>query len=115
MSGQAITNLGNLISVRADELKKERDAAVVGDLFTQLAQCCKPNPDESSPIIGYVTRGRGVTIHKWDCPNILLRTNKGEVERLIEVDWGSEGAGRKTGSRELFEISTVARIAAPAG
>ena len=37
-----------------------------------------------------MTRGRGVTIHKWDCPNILLRTNKGEVERLIEVDWGSE-------------------------
>jgi GTP pyrophosphokinase len=30
-----------------------------------------------------------VTIHKWDCPNILLRTNKGEVERLIEVDWGT--------------------------
>jgi GTP pyrophosphokinase len=30
-----------------------------------------------------------VTIHKWNCPNILLRTNKGEVERLIEVDWGS--------------------------
>ncbi len=36
-----------------------------------------------------MTRGRGVTIHKWDCPNILLRTNKGEVERLIEVDWGT--------------------------
>lgn len=61
----------------------------VGDLYTQLALCCKPSPDDSDPIVGYVTRGRGVTIHKWDCPNILLRTNKGEVERLIEVDWGS--------------------------
>jgi GTP pyrophosphokinase len=61
----------------------------VGELFTQLAQCCKPQPDDPDPIIGYVTRGRGVTIHKWDCPNILLRTNKGEVERLIEVDWGT--------------------------
>jgi GTP pyrophosphokinase len=30
-----------------------------------------------------------VTIHKWDCPNILIRTNKSEVERLIEVDWGT--------------------------
>jgi GTP pyrophosphokinase len=60
----------------------------VGDLYTQLAQCCKPSPEDSEPIIGYVTRGRGVTIHKWDCPNILLRTNKGEMERLIEVDWG---------------------------
>jgi RelA/SpoT family (p)ppGpp synthetase len=60
----------------------------VGDLYTQLAQCCKPSPDDPSPIVGYVTRGRGVTIHKWDCPNMLVRTNKGEVERLIEVDWG---------------------------
>ena len=62
----------------------------VGDLYTQLAQCCKPSPEDPAPIIGYVTRGRGVTIHKWDCPNILLRTNKGEVERLIEVDWGTQ-------------------------
>ncbi|MBN1660831.1 MAG: bifunctional (p)ppGpp synthetase/guanosine-3',5'-bis(diphosphate) 3'-pyrophosphohydrolase [Anaerolineae bacterium] len=61
----------------------------VGDLFTQLAKCCDPKPDDPSPIVGYVTRGRGVTIHKWDCPNILQRTNKGDVERLIEVDWGS--------------------------
>ncbi|HSJ59252.1 MAG TPA: bifunctional (p)ppGpp synthetase/guanosine-3',5'-bis(diphosphate) 3'-pyrophosphohydrolase [Anaerolineae bacterium] len=61
----------------------------VGDLFTQLARCCEPKPDDPAPIVGYVTRGRGVTIHKWDCPNILQRTNKGDVERLIEVDWGS--------------------------
>ena len=61
----------------------------VGDLHTQLAQCCKPAPDDPSPIVGYVTRGRGVTIHKWDCPNILIRTSKDEVERLIEVDWGT--------------------------
>jgi GTP pyrophosphokinase len=61
----------------------------VGDLYTQLAQCCKPEPDDHSPIVGYVTRGRGVTIHKWDCPNILVRINQGEVERLIEVDWGT--------------------------
>jgi GTP pyrophosphokinase len=61
----------------------------VGDLYTQLAQCCKPSPDDPSPIVGYVTRGRGVTIHKWDCPNILIRTTKEEVERLIEVDWGT--------------------------
>jgi RelA/SpoT family (p)ppGpp synthetase len=60
----------------------------VGDLFTQLAQCCRPEPDDPEPIVGYVTRGRGVTIHKWNCPNILVRTNKGEIDRLIEVDWG---------------------------
>jgi GTP pyrophosphokinase len=61
----------------------------VGDLYTQLAQCCSPQPDDNEPIIGYVTRGRGVTIHRWNCPNILLRTDRNEVERLIEVDWGT--------------------------
>jgi len=60
----------------------------VGDVVTQLAHCCKPSPEEPGPIIGYVTRGRGVTIHRWDCPNVLARTSRGEIERLIEVDWG---------------------------
>jgi (p)ppGpp synthase/HD superfamily hydrolase len=63
----------------------------VGDLHTQLAHCCEPSPTDPAPIVGYVTRGRGVTVHKWDCPNILVRTNKGEIERLIEVDWGTPG------------------------
>jgi RelA/SpoT family (p)ppGpp synthetase len=85
---------------REEVFPEEEEAAVavtpegirvkgVGDLYTQLAQCCKPQPEDLEPIVGYVTRGRGVTIHKWNCPNILLRTNKGEVERLIEVDWGT--------------------------
>jgi len=54
-----------------------------GGLLTNLARCCNPLPGH--PIIGYVTRGRGVTIHRQDCANIL-RTR--DTERLIEVDWG---------------------------
>ena len=57
----------------------------VGNLMTNLARCCNPVPGD--PIIGYITRGRGVTIHRQDCPNIL-RTE--EHERLIEVGWGME-------------------------
>nr|HID13991.1 bifunctional (p)ppGpp synthetase/guanosine-3',5'-bis(diphosphate) 3'-pyrophosphohydrolase [Anaerolineae bacterium] len=54
-----------------------------GDLLTRLARCCYPLPGDD--IIGYVTRGRGVTIHRRDCPNILrLR----DTERLIEAGWG---------------------------
>jgi RelA/SpoT family (p)ppGpp synthetase len=60
----------------------------VGNLLTTLARCCNPVPGDD--IIGYVTRGRGVTIHRKDCPNIL-RTE--ERERLIEVSWGAD---RKT-------------------
>jgi (p)ppGpp synthase/HD superfamily hydrolase len=55
----------------------------VGNLLTTLARCCNPVPGD--PIVGYITRGRGVTIHRQDCPNIL-RTE--EHDRLIEVGWG---------------------------
>jgi len=57
----------------------------VGDLLTHLARCCNPLPGDD--IVGYITRGRGVTIHRRDCPNVL-RSN--DQERLIEVDWGRE-------------------------
>ncbi len=55
-----------------------------GGLLSHYGLCCNPLPGDE--IIGYVTRGRGVTIHKQDCPNIL-RTR--EHERLIDVNWGA--------------------------
>ncbi len=57
----------------------------VSGLFTHPAHCCNPLPGDD--IIGYVTRGRGVSIHKRDCPNVLLTR---EPERLIEVSWGTQ-------------------------
>ncbi|MBI5460785.1 MAG: GTP diphosphokinase [Gammaproteobacteria bacterium] len=57
----------------------------VGNLLTQMAKCCRPVPQD--PIVGYITRGRGVTIHRRDCPNVL-RLAAEERERLLEVDWG---------------------------
>lgn len=55
-----------------------------GGLLTRLAKCCHPLP--GNEIVGYVTRGRGVTIHRRDCPNLLHRA---DAERLIEVNWGA--------------------------
>jgi guanosine-3',5'-bis(diphosphate) 3'-pyrophosphohydrolase len=52
-------------------------------LLTNLGRCCKPAPGD--PIVGYITRGRGVTIHRQDCPNVL---DTKEPERFIKVSWG---------------------------
>ena len=52
-------------------------------LLSQMARCCRPMPGDQ--IVGYITRGRGATIHRQDCPNILRRKDK---ERLLQVDWG---------------------------
>lgn len=54
-------------------------------LLTTLARCCKPAPGDE--IIGYITRGRGATIHRADCPNILRVTDR---ERLAKVSWGEK-------------------------
>ncbi len=56
-----------------------------GGVLTHLARCCNPLPGHE--IIGYVTRGRGVTIHRRECPNVL-NMSVADKDRLIEVDWG---------------------------
>ena len=61
----------------------------VGRLMTQMAHCCQPAPFE--PIAGYITQGRGVTIHRQDCANLLGLANQ-HHERVIEVSWGETPA-----------------------
>jgi len=71
-----------------EEISRETsgDVAVVGlkGLKNQLAGCCSPTPGDE--IIGFITRGRGATIRRRDCSNIL---NVKDKERLVEVSWGS--------------------------
>jgi len=52
-------------------------------LLTTFAKCCKPVPGDE--IVGYITRGRGATIHRTDCPNMLRLRDR---ERIVKVDWG---------------------------
>ena len=54
----------------------------VGDLLVRFAKCCHPIPGD--PIVGFITRGKGVTVHLQSCPTVL---NEREVPRLIEVEW----------------------------
>ncbi len=72
---------------RAENNPAKGGLLVVGvdSLMTQMAKCCKPAPPDA--ICGFVTRGKGVSVHRRDCTNLreLLARNG---ERLIEVDWG---------------------------
>ncbi len=60
----------------------------VDSLMTQLARCCHPAPPDV--ISGFVTRGRGVSIHRSDCPSFKVMQQK-DPERVIDVDWGQTG------------------------
>ncbi len=77
---------------RADHAANESDVLVVGvdALLTQLAKCCRPLPPD--PIVGFVTRGKGISIHRVGCPN-LTEVAKLQPERLIETTWGNQQSG----------------------
>ena len=62
------------------------DVMGAGGLLTNLAFCCKPVMGDE--IIGYTTRGRGITVHRQDCPNLV---NIPDPERLVSVGWGNQG------------------------
>src|SRR5438105_3739402 len=60
----------------------------VDGLMVRYAQCCQPVPGDT--VVGYVTQGRGISIHRSDCPNLLVLST--EAERRIDIDWQeSEG------------------------
>jgi len=75
---------------RTESKTSQAGVLIVGmdRLLTQLARCCKPVPPD--PIRGFVTRGRGVSVHREDCPS-LKRLAERQPERLIEADWGKGG------------------------
>jgi GTP pyrophosphokinase len=59
----------------------------VSDLLTQMAKCCKPVPNDT--IIGFITRGRGVTVHRRDC-QVVRKMSPEQHARLVEVRWAEE-------------------------
>ena len=62
----------------------------VGGLLSNFARCCRPVPPE--PIVGYITQGRGVSIHRQDCGN-FLGLNRRHPERVLETSWGDSESG----------------------
>lgn len=85
-SKQAKLGDAPLLVEQAKHEEKSDAVHVMGlsGMLTQMARCCNPMPGDS--IIGYITRGRGATIHRSNCPNVLRVK---DAERLINVDWGT--------------------------
>jgi GTP pyrophosphokinase len=82
-----------LRKARSDEKSPQGSVLVVGldSLLTQLARCCKPAPPDD--ICGFVTRGKGVSIHRADCPDFANLSVK-QPGRVIDVQWsGAKGKG----------------------
>ena len=66
------------------------------DMLVRFARCCNPVPGDD--IVGYITRGRGVTVHKADCVNAL----HGEQERMVNVSWADEESGDFSASFQII-------------
>ena len=73
----------------------------VGDLMTHMARCCKPVPFD--PIVGYITRGRGVTVHRQDC-RVVQHMDSANRARLVDVMW----ADAQEQSRFMVDIQVLA-------
>jgi len=91
-SAEAMINPGQPDEIQlstASKLRPSGDLVIhgVGNMMTQIANCCKPVPGD--PVVGFITLGRGVSIHRQDCVNLLQMKDR-EPERIIEVSWGGE-------------------------
>ena len=71
------------------------------DMAVRFSKCCSPVPGDE--IVGFITRGRGVSIHRTDCVNIMTMTES-ERARMIEAEW-KEDAGSESGGQYKTELS----------
>jgi GTP pyrophosphokinase len=69
---------------------KSMNIAGISDLLTRVAKCCKPIPGDK--IVGFITQGRGVSIHKQDCNN-MKHIDENDYKRLLAVNWDSQHVG----------------------
>ena len=78
----------------------------VGDVLVRFGKCCDPLPGER--ILGFITRGRGVTVHAMDCPRVL----ESDPQRRVEVVWADEGDGVRPINLEVVCIDQPGMLAA---
>ncbi len=85
----SISQILSQLKPRGSRVKGNNGILVEGEagLMVRLAKCCNPLPGDI--IVGYITRGRGVSVHRADCPNLAV--NPEEYERMIQVSWDGGG------------------------
>ncbi|WP_167628579.1 RelA/SpoT family protein [Listeria valentina] len=92
----------NLAEQNNEKLKIKHNAGVVvqgvGNLLIRLSRCCNPVPGDQ--IVGYITKGRGISIHRKDCPNVQST----ETDRLIDVEWEDADEKSKTDYNVDIEV-----------
>ena len=81
-----------VVPTRKPTTNRETDSGVLvrgsADILVKLAKCCTPVPGDT--IVGFITRGNGVSVHREDCPNV--KGFDGELERMIEVEWAGSSS-----------------------
>jgi len=92
------------------ELPIQVAASGIDGVLFKLSKCCQPIPGDN--IVGYVTRGKGVTIHRLDCPN-LRRTAEDaeEAKRLMNLEWQDTGEGLYQADLEIIALDRVGLMA----
>ena len=73
----------------------------VNNMATLIAKCCKPVPPD--PIVGFVTRARGITVHRQDCPNVT-HLDPAQRDRLMSADWGKTGEAPFSADLEVVAV-----------
>ncbi len=112
--GENEEQLPTTVRPSSTEVRTRRDARVgvyvegLDDVMVRLSRCCTPVAGDE--IVGFVTRGRGVSVHRADCANALALAT-GERERLIEVEWDRGGASSFLASIEVMAFDRASLLA----
>ena len=105
-SEQILDSPQAVVELMAKELSQyDREVKGIDDVAVRFSRCCNPVPGDE--IVGFVTRGRGLSIHRTDCVNMIHLT-EAERARLIPAEWEGNVA-EETGGQYLAEIKMYAR------